>query len=314
MPRNSPRRSVLRVVLVVVTLLSTALSAVGVPAEPAEAVALPWIPATVAAPGGLNLRTGPSSTRPTIRTLPNGAALSVIGTSSDWFKVVTGGRTGWVNSWYVTLSGRSSAAITRGNTARRMVALTFDAGADLGNTEWIITTLERHGIPATFSLTGSWLNQNPGYAQWIAADGFQIMNHTLNHPSFTGYSTGKGPISPAKRLSQLVANESRLLAITGVGTAGYWRPPYGDYDASVLRDVGSAGYGRTILWTIDTMGWNGASADRIVSTVGNGASNGAIILMHVGAASQDAAALERIITTLRSRGYAFGTVAQVLAQ
>jgi peptidoglycan/xylan/chitin deacetylase (PgdA/CDA1 family) len=43
------------------------------------------------------------------------------------------------------------------------------------------------------------------------------------------------------------------------------------------------------------------------------ASNGAIVLMHVGSDSADAAALERIIKTLTARGYNFGTVAQVIA-
>lgn len=173
--------------------------------------------------------------------------------------------------------------------------------------------MERNGVPASFGLTGGWMSANPGYTQWIAADGFQVLNHTLSHVSYTGRSTGVGPISPAKRLSQLVANEDRLLSLTDATAAPYWRPPYGDYDGGVLRDVGAAGYGISVLWTIDTMGWNGATADQIYNRVVNSAGNGAIVLMHVGGASQDAAALERIITTLRARGYTFGTVAQVIA-
>lgn len=181
------------------------------------------------------------------------------------------------------------------------------------SSEAIIEVLEKYGIRASFGLTGSWITDYPHYAAWIAADGHQIINHTLNHPSYTGESNPSGPISPARRLSQLVANEAKIRAIGGQTSKPYWRPPFADRDWSVLRDLGAAGYSRTVLWSIDTMGWDGATANQIYRTVVDNTGNGTIVLMHVGAASQDAAALERIINALRGRGYAFGTVAQVIA-
>jgi peptidoglycan/xylan/chitin deacetylase (PgdA/CDA1 family) len=279
----------------------------------AGAVPLSGVYGVVNASGGLSLRTGPSSGYRLIRTLPNGTPLAIIQTSSDWFKVTTSGTTGWVNSWYVTLTGTPATGIARGNTSRKMVALTFDCGSDLGYTEDILVILEEYGIKASFSLAGDWTQAYPGYAAWIAADGHQLLNHTLKHPSYTGLSTGSGPISPASRLAQLEANETILRSITGKGSKPYWRPPYGDIDAGVLRDVGAGGWSKTIMWTVDSMGWDGYTADQIYWRVINNSGNGAIIMMHVGSASRDAAALERIIQTLRGRGYAFGTVAQVIA-
>jgi peptidoglycan/xylan/chitin deacetylase (PgdA/CDA1 family) len=306
------RRPLPRVFLVVALVLPMLIAAATAP-SPAGAVTLTNVRGVVNAADGLNLRTGASTRYRTIATLPYGTALTIVGTSSDWFKVKSGGKTGYVNSWYVTLTGTPSKAITRGNTKRKMIALTFDAGADLGYTQQIIEILEEYEVTASFGLTGTWIASYPDYAAWIAADGHQILNHTLNHPSYTGYSTGTGAISPAKRLSQLEANETRIRAAAGVSTKPYWRPPYGDVDAGVLRDVGADGYSKTVLWTIDTMGWDGASVDQIYQKVVNGAGNGVIVLMHVGAASRDAKALERVIQALRSRGYAFGTVAQVIA-
>lgn len=283
------------------------------PPQPAAAVALSGVTGTVNAADGLNLRTGASTRYRTIADLPYGTTLAVVGTSSDWFRVTALGKTGYVNSWHVTLKGTPSREIYRGNTKRKMVALTFDAGSDLGSTRQIVELLEEYGIAASFGLTGSWMAKYPDYAARIAADGHQILNHTLNHPSFTGASDPSGPISPAKRLSQLVANEAKIHAVGGKTSKPYWRPPFADRDWSVLRDVGAAGYSRTVLWTIDTMGWDGATADQIYRKVVDGAGNGVIVLMHVGAASRDAAALERIIQILRGRGYAFGTIAQVIA-
>jgi peptidoglycan/xylan/chitin deacetylase (PgdA/CDA1 family) len=283
------------------------------PPKPTGAVPLSGVTGTVTSADGLNLRTKASTSGRVIVTLPNKTKLSILESSGDWFKVTALGKTGYVNSWYVTLSGTPSREIYRGNTKRTMIALTFDAGSDLGNTQKIIETLEEYEITASFGLTGLWIDEYSDYAAWIVADGHQIINHTIRHPSYTGVSDPSGPISPAKRISQLVGNELKIQAIGGKFSKPYWRPPFADRDWSVLRDVGAAGYSRTVLWTIDTMGWDGATADQIYQKVVNGAGNGVIVLMHVGSASQDAAALERIIQAVRKKGYAFGTVAQVIA-
>lgn len=276
------------------------------------AVALSGATGTINVPTA-TLRSSASLGAGIVGYLANGTPVSVLRTSSDWFKVAAAGRTGWTNSWNVTLNGTPSRVISRGNTGRGMVALTFDAGSDLGSTQEIIETLEYQGIIASFGLTGAWMNAFGDYAAWIRADGHQLINHTLNHWSYTGYSAGARPLSPAKRLSQLAANESLLTSIAGAGARPYWRPPYGDYDSSVLRDVGAIGYRRTVLWTVDSMGWAGWTADQIYAQVMGKIGNGAIVLMHVGGASADHAALRRIITAIRSRGYAFGTVAQAIA-
>src|SRR3954447_10644680 len=75
----------------------------------AAAVTLSGLPAVVSSSTGLNLRSGPSASRSVLFWMASGTALSVIGTSSDWFKVVAKGRTGWVNSWYVSLTGGSDS-------------------------------------------------------------------------------------------------------------------------------------------------------------------------------------------------------------
>lgn len=307
--RTSGPRSWLQCVLVV-ALVVAGMAAIA-PPSPAGAVALSNVTGTVSISGGMYLRATPSWSGKIIKLLPDRTPLQIRSTSGDWFKVTALKATGWVNSWYVVLNGKPSTVISRGNTSRKMIALTFDAGSDLGYTRQIIETLEREGVPASFGLTGTWIDRYPGYAEWIAADGFQILNHTLKHYSYTGYSAGS-TLSPAKRLAQLVAAESDIWSIGGTAKP-YWRPPFGDYDGGVLRDVGAIGYSYTVMWTVDTLGWDGLSSSAIVSRVLSNASNGAIILMHVGSGSQDAAALEKIISGLRAKGYTFGTVAQVIA-
>jgi peptidoglycan-N-acetylglucosamine deacetylase len=281
--------------------------------EAARAVSLSNVRATVTTNGGLNLRAAPRWSSAVIAALPNGAPVSVLVTYGDWCKVKALGRIGFVNSWFVTLAGTPSTPIYRGSAKRKMIALTFDAGADLGSTSRILGTLKSNGIKASFGLTGAWTKANPRAAASIAAAGHQAINHTVDHPSYTGFSDGTDGISPARRLSELVRNEA-ILANAGVpNPKPYWRPPYGDINDTVLRDAGAGGYGKTVMWTVDSLGWNGATVDQIYTRVMNAASPGAIVLMHVGAESHDADALPRIVSALKSGGYSFGTVAQAIA-
>ncbi|HET8524294.1 MAG TPA: polysaccharide deacetylase family protein [Thermomicrobiales bacterium] len=301
---------------VLAALAVAAIPGIGALARPEEVGAVPLSGVTgvvSSSDGFLSLRKGPSLSYAWMKDLPNGTPLSIVQTSSNWFKVVAGGSTGWVNSWYVSLNGTPSRVITRGNTSRKMIALTFDAGSDRGYIDSILNTLAYYGVPASFGLTGMWIKAYPGDAARIVANGHQVLNHTLDHLSYTGYSTGSDPISPASRLSQIIANESLINNTTGATAKPLWRPPYGDYNGDVLREVGAIQYSRTVMWSIDTMGWNGASAETIYQDVCARAGFGKIVLMHVGAASADAIALPRIIRKLRARGYQFGTVSQVIA-
>jgi peptidoglycan/xylan/chitin deacetylase (PgdA/CDA1 family) len=202
--------------------------------------------------------------------------------------------------------------VRRGNSTRQMVALTFDAGSDAGYTSQILQTLSDAGVKASFSLTGEWSEAHPDLVKAIAAGGHLLMNHSYDHPSFTGLSTGAGPLSTQQRIDELDRADAVIRSITGQTTKPYFRPPYADFDGSVLCDIYADGYYYLVMWTVDTMGWNGASADEIVQTSLSRAKPGAIYIMHVGSQSQDAAALPRVIDGLRAQGYSFGTVADIL--
>jgi peptidoglycan/xylan/chitin deacetylase (PgdA/CDA1 family) len=80
----------------------------------------------------------------------------------------------------------------------------------------------------------------------------------------------------------------------------------------VLKDVADDGYDYTIMWTVDSFGWNHLPAAGIVERCLSRAEPGAIILFHVGIESEDALALRTIITTLRERGYQLVTVTDLL--
>ena len=211
-----------------------------------------------------------------------------------------------------TTSGAPATVVRRGDAGRRTVALTFDAGSDLGFAATILDTLDESGIKASFGITGRWAEQHPDLVRRMGAAGHLVINHSYEHRSFTGVSARPALLAPAERRADIERTEEIIRTLTGTTTRPWFRSPYGDYDASVNAVLGSLGYQYNVLWTVDSLGWQGLSPTAITTRCLQGAVPGAILLFHVGSQSQDAAALPGIIAGLRQAGYGFGTVADVI--
>lgn len=192
--------------------------------------------------------------------------------------------------------------------AQQVVALTFDAGADRGYAEDILDFLHAEHITASFGITGNWARQNPDLVRRMAADGHQVINHSLDHQSFTGASDQRGGLTAAGRRAELDSADAIIAPLIGHTTRPWYRLPYGDDDGRVAADLLPAGYTRKVGWTVDTFGWRGASASDIVERSLRLASQNAIYVLHVGRSSQDGPALARIVTGLRERGFGFVSV------
>ncbi|MGB2693713.1 MAG: polysaccharide deacetylase family protein [Dehalococcoidia bacterium] len=205
-------------------------------------------------------------------------------------------------------NGGPATVVRRATTNQKVVALTFDAGSDTGFTAFILDTLKANNIKASFGITGRWAEQNPSLTRRIAQEGHLLINHTYSHASFTGYSTSDAALSRAQRWEQLDRTEAIIKNLTGATTKPYFRPPYGDYDDSVNADVGARGYRYNVMWTVDSLGWQGLSASAIKNRCLAGKEPGAIYLFHVGSASRDAGALQSIINGLRAAGYSFARI------
>lgn len=207
----------------------------------------------------------------------------------------------------------TARTITRFATSEPVMVLTLDAGADRGNTAQILDTLAAKNVKASFGITGLWARDNPDLVRRIGAEGHHVINHTLDHRSFTGVSDGRGGLDADARIAELEQTDAIVAPLLGYSLRPWFRPPYGDYDAAALDQVAAAGYSYNIMWTIDTLGWNGASVQAILDRTFAGAAPGAIVLMHVGAGSRDAEALGPMIDGLRARGYRFATAAELVA-
>lgn len=206
-----------------------------------------------------------------------------------------------------------SQLIEGGSNGRKEVALTFDAGADRGYAEAILDLLRDNGITASFGMTGTWAEANPDLIQRMVSEGHQLINHTWSHDSLTGANTGKPEMTKEQLADELTRTENLIRDLTGYELKPWFRPPYGDYDATTLTWLNELGYPYTAMWTCDTRGWAGWDARKIVDYCTSVPLEDDIILMHVGAsAAGDYEALPELIRYYRDNGYAFVSVDQMI--
>ncbi|MFD3684729.1 polysaccharide deacetylase family protein [Nocardiopsis sp. NPDC058631] len=183
----------------------------------------------------------------------------------------------------------------------KCVALTYDDGPG-GRTPELLDMLAEYDARATFFVTGHPVMEDPRTVRRTYAEGHELANHTLNHPDLAGLGAG-GIRSDLDIVQALVYRE------TGY-TMDLMRPPYGSTDeevASVTADLGLA----QILWSIDTNDWKDRKASVVADRAVDGASPGAIILMHdIHGTTIDAS--RTIIRELDASGYTMVTVTQLL--
>lgn len=203
-----------------------------------------------------------------------------------------------------------SSLVLSGPSNRKVIALTFDDGPwNDPPTADFLNVLERNHVVATFFEIGNQISTyDPGGAleRRMLADGDMIGDHSWTHPDMTG-------LSASEQTSQLEMTANAIAQATGGFHTCFWRPPYGAQNSSLVSLARSLGL-ITINWDVDTVDWSTPGTATIYQRAVSGAHNGAIILQHFGGGPRQETldALPEEITTLRSEGYQFVTIPQLL--
>jgi peptidoglycan/xylan/chitin deacetylase (PgdA/CDA1 family) len=198
---------------------------------------------------------------------------------------------------------RGPAVATSHGPRRREVALTFDDGP-YPLTPSFVRMLHDNGAVATFFTIGEQLTSR--YRATLheeLRDGDALGDHTYTHPDLVTSGGVRGQL------------QRTIWAIRGLSgyTPCVFRPPYGYYDGSVVRTAASLGLA-TITWNVDPSDYalpgTAAIRRRVLAQV----RPGSIVISHDGGGprGQTLAAYPGIIRALRSRGYRFVTVPELL--
>ncbi|MFC4401514.1 delta-lactam-biosynthetic de-N-acetylase [Gracilibacillus xinjiangensis] len=191
------------------------------------------------------------------------------------------------NSFYVDTSGD------------KHVYLTFDNGYEAGFTEQILDVLKEENVPATFFLTGHYVDDKPDLVKRMLSEGHIIGNHSDTHRDFTKLSKEE-----LKEDIEILSN--KLKKVSNKAVVQYVRPPKGTFNEQSLQWANELGYTH-VFWSLAFVDWNEGQEkgwqyayNQVIDQI----HPGAIVLMHT-VSKDNADALAPIIKELKKQGYEF---------
>lgn len=197
--------------------------------------------------------------------------------------------------------------VPRVETSQPVVALTFDDGPVPGATEEVLTKLGKHGVRATFFLTGAELAAQPALGRRIAEAGHEIGNHSFHHDRMM--------LKSWSFIRNEVEQTDALIRQTGYSGEIHFRAPFCK-KLFLLPLYLSRNDRKMITWDLEPDSWPDVAAtpEGIVRHVVDGARPGSIILLHVMYKSRRTSmdSVDGIIDGLKGKGYEFKTVSELL--
>lgn len=142
----------------------------------------------------------------------------------------------------------------------------------------IMNKFESKGSKATFFLNGNnygCIYDRADQVKEMFNRGHTLGSHTWSH----AHLKGKSYDYISKELEKV---ETAFIKILGVKPL-YFRPPYGEYDDTVLKVLSDRGYKKLFMWTHDTEDANGKGADfgrNVIGKVRDQSPKPALILSH----------------------------------
>ncbi|MCQ6281140.1 delta-lactam-biosynthetic de-N-acetylase [Bacillus sp. EB600] len=187
----------------------------------------------------------------------------------------------------------------KGDAKSKTLYLTFDNGYENGYTPKILKVLKKEKVPATFFVTGHYLESQPKIVKQMVKEGHIIGNHSWFHPDLT-------TISDDKIRKELDKVRVKTKELTGQKEMKYVRPPRGIFSERTMEVAKKDGYTH-VMWSLAFVDWNinqqkgwKYSYDNIMRQI----HPGAVILLHT-VSKDNADALDKVIKDLKKKGYKF---------
>ncbi len=174
----------------------------------------------------------------------------------------------------------------------KTIYLTFDDGPIPETTPWVLDTLDRYGVKATFFMVGDNVRKNPGLYEEVRRRGHAVGNHTMHHL--------RGSRVLTSRFVEDVNEAAKWIDST------LFRPPHGWMRFSQTELINRNF--RIIMFDLVTRDYSSLlTPAEVFDNVRRYARPGAIIVFHDSLKSEPRLreALPRSIEWLLSQGYEF---------
>ena len=174
----------------------------------------------------------------------------------------------------------------------KSVYLTFDDGPTPEMTPWILDTLDKYHIKATFFCVGENVQHYPALYNKVKEKGHHVGNHTFNHL--------QGIRCRSKNYIRNTAEAAKFIE------SDLFRPPYGHMRFPQLMRLRKLF--RVIMWDVVTRDYSPyMTAKGVLNNIKKYTRNGSIIVFHdsLKASGRIEDALPKTIEWLLNEGYQF---------
>ena len=192
-------------------------------------------------------------------------------------------------------------AITKVDTHKKLIALTFDDGPNPPYTQQIIDLLDEHNAKASFFVLGRNAVKYPKELESIYQSGHEIGNHSWDHKRLIFKS-------PSYIKSQIASTDS-IIRVSGYTREIYFRAPFGN-KLFVLPWVLKQMNKKHILFNIVVYDWKDFTIKELLESIDQQIENGSIIDLHENATTVELT--QSILEKYSKEGYQFVTVSELL--
>ena len=151
-------------------------------------------------------------------------------------------------------------------------------------------------------MVGDWVEKFPEAVKKINEAGHEIGSHSNTHAHVN-------QLSYEKNVEEIKLSSEKIKNITEKEVTLY-RPPYGEYNNTVIRAANENGY-MPIQWSLDTLDYTGITGNEMWDRIKDKITSGDIILMHNGT-EHTAESLDMLIKNIKEKGLNLVTIYELV--
>ena len=206
---------------------------------------------------------------------------------------------------YVTSSSVINGVYYSGDEKSNKITLMINVYWGTEYLDEMLQILEDNDVKTTFFVGGTWAVAESDMLQKIYDAGHEIGNHGYYHKD-------QGKLSAEKNYEEIINTHNLVKSLIGV-EMDLFAPPSGSYNKKTVEIAKELGY-KTIMWTDgrDTIDWRDKDSEVIYNRAIKNCKGGDFVLMHPTEATKNA--LDRIIKTLKEKGFELCTVSENIGQ
>ena len=183
----------------------------------------------------LNVRSGAGTSYSIVTTLPNGAVVTILGTSGTWYQIKTSdGKTGYVSKEYIVISAATTTTTTTPKPTTTKTTTTaaatnkgtvnatkLNVRSGAGTSYSIVTTLSKGAVVTVLGTSGSWykIKTSDGKTGYVSKDYLIVSTATTTTTTTKTTTTTTKTTTTASAVKTGKVTANLLNVRSGAGTS-----------------------------------------------------------------------------------------------